>query len=121
MREDVQAWWGRAERDLDTARYLLSGKRYEDAAVYAQQAAEKALKAVSLRQGKAIRKIHDLVKLGKDVGLPGSLLEQAKELTLAYAYGRYPDVPGAEEIQSIAADFIDSAEEILQWAKRNLA
>jgi len=50
MRPDPRAegerWLSQSERDLDDARYLREGGRHNLACYQAQQAAEKALKAV---------------------------------------------------------------------------
>ncbi len=67
-----------------------------------------------------IRKIHDLVELGKEVGLPDKILNTAKEVTLGYIYSRYPDVHRARNIKGISKDFINYTEEALKWAKKKL-
>tara|TARA_Y100000310_G_scaffold337125_1_gene423384 strand:- start:1987 stop:2280 length:294 start_codon:yes stop_codon:yes gene_type:complete len=81
-----------ANEDYDTAKYNFKGKRYKAAAFFCQQSAEKSLKALSLKKTDKIRKIHDLVELGKDVDISEDLLNKLKQLTLAYIYSRYPDV-----------------------------
>lgn len=50
MRDDriYKRWMNQAERDIDDARFNLSGGRYNVACFLAQQAAEKALKAYLL-------------------------------------------------------------------------
>ena len=46
MDKNVQDWWRQAEADLDTAIFNLNGKKYYASVIFAQQAAEKALKAL---------------------------------------------------------------------------
>ena len=120
MKPETRKWLGRAKKDLDTARLLLENKKHEESAFFSQQAAEKALKALSLEKHKRIRKIHDLVELGRDVKLPEHLLDDAKELTMAYVYSRYPDVEESKDLEEIAAGFLKYAEEILKWVETNL-
>ncbi len=121
MKEDVGRWWKKAKKDLSTAKFLLDGEKYEESAFFSQQAAEKALKALCLKKFGKIRKIHDLVELGRDANLPEELLEKAKELTLAYVYSRYPDIEEAEDMEKAAADFLKYAEKITKWSRKNLS
>jgi HEPN domain-containing protein len=100
------SWMLRAKKDIDTAKLLLDNGRFEESAFFSQQAAEKAMKAVIIKKSGKLRKIHDLVELGKDVRLPAELLDEAKELTMAYIYSRYPDTNGAKNMKEKAAEFI---------------
>lgn len=65
MKEEIKNWIEQSEHDLGTAEILLKETRLADAAFYCQQAVEKALKALMLKRTNSIRKIHDLVQLGK--------------------------------------------------------
>ena len=58
----VDDWWKQAERDLDTAKYLFEGSRFKESSLFCQQAVEKALKALLLKNKGEIIKVHDLVK-----------------------------------------------------------
>lgn len=120
MDASIGAWLGKARKDIETAEILMKNDRFEDSAFFSQQAAEKALKAVLLKRTKKIRKIHDLVELGRDVGLPDNLLEGAKMLTMAYIYSRYPDVEKEKEMDRIAGDFLNIAREILKWVETKI-
>jgi len=62
---DPQAWLARAKGNLNLAEKggRLKGVLLEDLCFNAQQAAEKALKAVCLAQGKDIPKTHSLIHL----------------------------------------------------------
>ena len=46
MDEQVKKWIEKANRDIDSAKYNLKGNRFEEACFFAQQATEKALKAL---------------------------------------------------------------------------
>ncbi len=121
MRKEIQNWWKKAKQDLDSAKYNFKGKRYDVSAFLCQQSAEKALKALLLKKSGKVRKIHDLVELGKNVGLPADLLDSSKELTLAYIYTRYPDVPEVKNFGKIVRRFLKVSEETLKWVKKQLS
>ncbi len=93
-REDARAWLKRAERDLRAARVALEAALWEHACFLAQQAAEKALKAAWLAQGRVPPRTHDLVALARELPFP-TLQEKAEQLRTLSAYytaARYPDV-----------------------------
>jgi len=46
MQPAPERWWAYAERDLDTAQALLGTERWEAVSFHAQQAVEKAFKAL---------------------------------------------------------------------------
>ena len=120
MREEIKNWWKQAKDDLGKAKILFNNRKYDGAAFFCQQAVEKSLKALSLKKFNKIRRIHDLVELGKDVKLPDDLLDKAKELTQAYIYSRYPDIGRVRNIKGVANNFMKYAGEILKWVKKNL-
>ena len=120
MKYEVQIWLDQAYDDLDDAEYNFNGERYKTASFLCQQAVEKACKALLIKKTEKLRKIHDLVELGKSIELPASLLDSCKELTLAYIYSRYPDVASVEDLEEKAAHFLKIAKDILQWIKKNL-
>jgi HEPN domain-containing protein len=120
MREEIEKWIKRAEKDLDDAKFSLRGKRFELAAFLAQQTIEKALKALYLKKFNKIKKIHDLVILGKEVGLPENFLNQCKEITAAYIYARYPEIPEVDDMEKLAKRFVKEAEVIVKWIKEHL-
>jgi HEPN domain-containing protein len=102
----VRAWMAKARSDLGTARKLALGPdAYLDTAIYhCQQAAEKALKALLVKNDLRFEKTHDLevliTRLTPVAASLNALLDQADRLTpYAVAY-RYPGeqlIPTAEE------------------------
>ncbi|MBI3035239.1 HEPN domain-containing protein [Candidatus Woesearchaeota archaeon] len=120
MKEEVKRWWKKAKDDLKKAKILFDNKKYDGSAFFCQQAAEKGLKAVMLKEKNKILKIHDLVELGKRVNLPQNLINYCKELTLAYIYARYPDIEEAKNIKDISAKFLKNTAEILKWTGKKL-
>ena len=118
--EEVKRWWKKAVDDLEKAEILYKNKKYDGTVFYCQQAVEKGLKALQLKKTKKIKKIHDLVELGKDSNLPDDFLEYCKEITLSYVYARYPDVEEDKNISETAKKFITYSKEILEWIKKGV-
>lgn len=114
-------WLARARGDLALARVPLpEGGFYEDLCFHAQQAAEKALKAVYVSRSWTFRYIHDLEELitglqQGGVDIPEEI-QQAVILT-SYAFeSRYPGiddpVTNEEHAQAVAL-----AERVLRWVE----
>jgi HEPN domain-containing protein len=120
MREEVRIWLEQAKRDLDTAQYLFTGKRYKESSFYCQQAAEKGLKAVLISKKEKLVKIHDLVKLSSLVDIDSSLRNDCKELTTVYIDARYPDTNLGEYSKEETLEDLNRAERVLQWAEKNI-
>jgi HEPN domain-containing protein len=100
---EAKAWMVKAWRDLETARRAAEGvPPFYDVAVYhCQQAAEKAVKAFLVQQGKPYAKTHDIEVL---VDLAGeldssfdSLADAADALTPYATRFRYPNATFAVE------------------------
>lgn len=120
MKDETKKWWARAREDLETARANKESGRLYAAAFFAQQAVEKALKALSIAKLDRFRKIHDLVALGREVGLPQQLVDYCMDISPAYTYTRYPDVPGEADLRPKIDGLIGHAEEILKWIEKQL-
>lgn len=87
-------WFRQAEADLKHARNALKLESYEWSCFAAQQAAEKALKAVYEKQGKEAWGHTVTVLLGnlKDsIQVPERLIEWSKILDKHYVPTRYPN------------------------------
>ena len=120
----AEDWLARARGDLAIAKAPLpDGAFYEDLAFHAQQAAEKALKAVYQHNGWAFRYTHDLELLlsglrqhGLDV--PGGIVE-ADALSRYAWVTRYPGLEEpitGEEYQ----EAVKMAEAVLTWAANQI-
>ncbi|MBL7206107.1 MAG: HEPN domain-containing protein [Candidatus Aenigmarchaeota archaeon] len=120
MNEEAKKWMKKAEDDFENAEILLRNKKYDGAMFFSQQAAEKALKAISIEKFNRLRKIHDLVELGKDVNLDKNLLENAKELTMAYIYSRYPDAEEIKDLKKLSENLAEYSRRIVEWVKKSL-
>ena len=81
MKTEIDRWWSTANNDVEKAEILFRNGKYDGTTFFCQQAVEKGLKALQIKQKNRFEKIHDLVKLGEDVGLPEKFLRCCKELT----------------------------------------
>lgn len=95
MREEARWWMTTAEGDLRGPRVLKDAAQFNLAAFHAQQAAEKALKAVMVahRQVQRGRACHSLMGALEDEGVPvpPELESAARRLDLHYVQSRYPN------------------------------
>ncbi|MCE2540180.1 MAG: HEPN domain-containing protein [Acidobacteria bacterium] len=97
--EEARRWLQAAEDDLRFARFAADGEFFAQACFFAQQAAEKAVKAVHYAGGaRAIlgHSVRGLIeRLGKRAPEIAALLDDARQLDLYYVPTRYPN--GLEE------------------------
>jgi len=91
------AWLGQAANDLAHARHASDGGFFAQACYAAQQAADKALKALLLHAGHHAGRIHSVVGLRRRLGeagieIPDDVLSlaDAQELTRLNIETRYP-------------------------------
>jgi HEPN domain-containing protein len=123
--DDPREWLNRARSNLARARSgaTIPEVYLEDLCFDAQQAAEKAIKAVLIHLDVSFPYVHDLAQLltlVKQVGweVPASV-RQAARLTRYAVVTRYPGLPEPvvrgeyEEAVSIAAEAVRWAEEII--------
>ncbi len=122
-RNDPQRWIDRARSDLLLARSRPEGVHLADLCFHAQQAAEKAIKALLVAQGIEFPYVHDLVFLLSLLGDAGQAAPEpvrlARELTRYASVTRYP---GLEDRVSDPqyTDALRIAEAVLRWAEDNL-
>ena len=112
---DYKKWILKANEDLKWTEGNLKEKIWFGACFTSQQAAEKALKAYLIKEGKEPIKVHDLeVLLRRCIKIDGSFQSlKLKSVTLTdyYAPTRYPDI-------DVFVDFTEEkAEEAYQFAK----
>jgi len=119
MKEELKKWIEQAEKDFDTARYNLIGKKIGAAIFYSQQAAEKALKTLYIKKYKKLLKIHDLVLLARKVNAPKEIIVLCSKINPAYTDARYPDL-SRDYSEKDAQEIINFAEEVLKWTKKSL-
>jgi HEPN domain-containing protein len=116
-------WLAQARRDLEHARSDLDGRFYEWACFSAQQAAEKALKAVFQERG-AVAWGHSAADLLRELesteAAATDLMERALELDKSYIMARYPDAhpagfPGARYTRAEAERLVAHAEALVEF------
>jgi HEPN domain-containing protein len=124
-----QDWLNQAVRDLEQAEDSRKGGRHEWACFAAQQAAEKAVKALHLRLGQEAWG-HVVARLLRELPVaaraPESLVEKAQVLDTAYIPSRYPNshpegAPFEHYGPLQSEEAVRYAGEIVEFVRRRLA
>lgn len=121
--DDPREWLNRARSNLSRARARIPEVYLEDLCFDAQQAAEKAIKALLVKKGVDFPYVHDiayLLTLIEEAGvhIPGPV-RSAEDLTRYAVVTRYP---GASEpvAESHYRDALRSAEAVVRWAEEEI-
>jgi len=126
--EEARRWFAQALRDFKAARDSLEDGNYEWSCFQAQQAAEKAIKALLYAYGRSAWG-HSLVELlnylRSVVEVGEELYVAARELDRHYIPSRHPNAfesgyPGMYYDRPTAERAISCAEVVLGWVKRHL-
>lgn len=119
--KNPQEWLRYAEDDRQAARVLLDSEFYEQCVFHCQQAVEKLLKAVIVKetQRKPVH-THDLNALMEkivSVAISDSIQRSISDVDGYYAGSRYPiDVVDANTfIKPLATSALQSTDEIFTW------
>jgi HEPN domain-containing protein len=128
MRPEIAIWCEQAKADLKTSEANLRTDRYYASVFFAQQAVEKALKALFLRKNRNPQAqemfSHSLIFLAKSCRLPNTFYSFLRDLTSEYVNTRYPSAanepPEALYDRTIASRTLSSAKEVLEWIARHL-
>ena len=120
-------WWDQASHDLKHAAHALEDEDFEWAAFAAQQAAEKALKALILGRGGEPwgHSITGLTEALPGLPVPAEITDAAKRLDKHYIPSRYPNgfdsgYPGKLYTRGEAEGAIADANEILGFCRGHL-
>jgi HEPN domain-containing protein len=122
-------WLTQARRDLELARHAEEGEFHEWACFAAQQAAEKALKALVAALGGEARG-HSIVAIAgalpEPPGFPTELLDRARRLDRHYIPTRYPNgfdqgAPRDYFTAVDAADALSDAEKIIEYCASHIS
>ena len=127
--ERSRDWIFQARGDLNHARLDVQHAFYDWACFSAQQAAEKAVKAVLNRLGAEPwgHSVTDLLEsLPSESSAPAELLDLARELDTVYISSRYPDAlssgsPRTRYTRSQAGRMVSHAETIIQFCESYLS
>ena len=121
--DDPREWLNRARSNLARARHKVPGSYLEDACFEAQQAAEKAIKAVMVLRGINFPYVHELAKLmdileSHGAEIPGAV-RRADSLTQYATAARYPGFNEPITEQDYA-EAVELAEAVVRWAETQL-
>jgi len=124
--KDILPWLHYAESDLASAEMLRQGGECLNALFHLQQAVEKTLKALFIKQNSAMPpRLHDLHKLAEKCGLTLSREQKLllDDLTRSYTGSRYPETWGQRQ-DDITPEEVDQlttiTKEFLTWLKQRL-
>jgi len=125
--EHSEYWLELADYDIETARVMLTGKRYLYVGFMCHQTIEKALKAIIARncpEGDIPPKIHDLSRLAIQAGLLDTMsqdqqdfIEELNPLNIEARYPVYKDQMNKTLNKAKCQRLIVEAEELLCWLK----
>jgi HEPN domain-containing protein len=121
---DENEWLRRARSNLARAKNRIAEACLEDLCFDAQQAAEKAIKAVCIRRAVVFPLTHDLARLLTLMGRAGfkvpKYVSQAKRLTRFAVETRYPGLSGPVTEGSYRTA-VRIADGVVRWAERQVA
>jgi HEPN domain-containing protein len=122
--DDSREWIRRAKSNLTRAGSVIAGVDFADLCFDAQQAAEKAIKAVFVGRAESFPFIHDLERLaqlleGNGVKVP-KYVQAAKELTRFAHVTRYPGM-GNPVTKRAHRRAVRIAAAVLRRAERQIA
>jgi len=125
LRPEATLWLKLSDTDLRTAGRLLDIGIHYASVFFAQQSAEKALKALWIvKKAELAPRTHNLVMLARELGGDESLVEAAAELAPEYVLTRYvtPEVALPDELYSeeSARLHFAAAQAIRDWVASQL-
>jgi len=118
--ENPREWLNRARSDLLLSKTKKEGIYLEDLCFHAQQAVEKAIKALLIKKGVEFPYVHDIAELLTLLEKTGQKLpktiREGEKLTRFAVFTRYPGI--AQTIsQKEYEEAMKVAEEVLRWVK----
>jgi HEPN domain-containing protein len=125
LRVETEPWWRQAQADLETAEWNLQGERWYAASWFAQQSAEKGLKALWLeRRGELAPRTHDLQALGGELTVPDEIQAELDALEPVFKRVRYPELTGMAPIDVVNKDMAQrhlfAVQKVLAWLQSEL-
>jgi len=120
-------WLEQAERDLSRANIDLQYEYWEWACFTAQQAAEKAVKAMLMKHGYSVwgHAITPMLRGLEVIPVPGKIVQLAQLLDAHYIPTRYPNgfpegKPADYYNHQKAEEAVDAASDIIRFCKDHL-
>ena len=121
--DDPREWLNRAKSNLALAENHIPGAYLEDLCFEAQQAAEKAVKALMIGRSIEYPYIHDLARLLSLLEKTGEIVpdtvRKAGELTVYAAVTRYPGAVEPITVQQYK-QAVEIAQTVVQWVEERL-
>ena len=121
MRKHAEYNWAQARADLATAITLRDAGVYYASVFFAQQAAEKALRAASLENLRKNPRGHNLVQIADSLHAPIEVMNASAELNSDFLNTRSPEAADAIPYQiydrESAVRHIEAAEVIIKWVR----
>ncbi len=121
--DDPREWLNRARSNLALAKNRVPDAYLEDLCFEAQQAAEKAIKAVMIARKIEFPYVHDLARLLSLLDAVGEpipeTVRRAEELTLYATEGRYPGLTNPA-VESEYTEALAIAEAVVRWAEERI-
>ena len=123
--EKVQHWVDMSDRDIDTAEYLVNGKRNLHAGYLCHQATEKILKAYFVKiKEETPPYTHNLFRLAELTGLFDMMSQEQKgflielnPLQIKARYQEYKDSVERELTDEVTLKILTKTKELLSWIK----
>ena len=121
--DDPREWINRARSNLAMAKHRVPGAYLEDLCFQAQQAAEKAIKALMIAYDIDFPYVHDLTRLlvvleSSGESIPGCV-RRSVNLTRYAVATRYPGIEQPVSEQQYTEAIAD-AEAVIEWANARL-
>ena len=118
--DDPREWLNRSRSNLAQAKAKRKGVYLEDLCFDAQQAAEKAIKALLIKLDVNFPYVHDLAELLTSVEKVGQevpeLIRQAERLSKFAVFTRYPGIgPSIKEKEY--REIVEIAVRVVKWAE----
>jgi HEPN domain-containing protein len=121
MRKEAEYNWAQARADLATAITLRDAGIYYASVFFAQQAAEKALRAASIDNLHKSPKGHNLIHIADSLNAPIEIMNASAELNSAFLNTRSPEAVNAIPFQlydlDAAVRHLVAAEDIVNWIR----
>ncbi len=124
LRRLAQNNWAQSKADLATAVTLRDAGIYYAAVFFAQQAAEKALKAVLIGRLHKEPRGHNLIIFANDLNAPLDVMNAAAELNLEFLASRNPEhaegVPAQMYDLASANLHVEAGQRVTDWSRTML-
>ena len=121
MRKEAENNWAQSRADLATAVTLRDAGIYYACVFFAQQSAEKALRAANMESLNKNPKGHNLITMANGLNAPIEIMNFAAELNADFLNTRSPEaadgIPFQLYTQDDAVLHLKAAQKIIEWVR----